>query len=240
MLESRNELAGTARRRVGPLIAWLVFVGILVLVGYAARLSGTETPDNLAYKWSSSLAALIQYWLFLVVILAIALIAKLELRGCVRAMPTRLVAARPRARLALPRGHLSRVVRVRAVLSLFGDWSPTDEQGLVPDGWDSSRAAPFIAFFLVVTLVAPGGRGAHLPRARDLPSPAVGRPARDPGDRRALRSRARSRLRPPDPRLLRDRRRLAAGAHEQHLPGDRAPRDVQRHRAHRLRERVAD
>ena len=40
------------------------------------------------------------------------------------------------------------------VLSLFGDWSATDEQGLVPQGWDSSRAAPFIAFFLVVTLLA--------------------------------------------------------------------------------------
>jgi membrane protease YdiL (CAAX protease family) len=41
------------------------------------------------------------------------------------------------------------------VLSLFGDWSATDEQGLVPQGWDSSRAAPFVAFFLVVTLLAP-------------------------------------------------------------------------------------
>ena len=39
--------------------------------------------------------------------------------------------------------------------SSLGDWNPTDEQGLVPNGWDSSRAAPFIAFFLVVTLVAP-------------------------------------------------------------------------------------
>ncbi|HEX4747014.1 MAG TPA: CPBP family intramembrane glutamic endopeptidase, partial [Gaiellaceae bacterium] len=29
------------------------------------------------------------------------------------------------------------------------------EQGLVPDEWDSSRAAPFVAFFLAVTLLAP-------------------------------------------------------------------------------------
>ena len=40
-------------------------------------------------------------------------------------------------------------------LSLFGNWSPSDEQGLVPEGWDSSRAGAFVAFFLVVTLVAP-------------------------------------------------------------------------------------
>jgi CAAX protease family protein len=41
------------------------------------------------------------------------------------------------------------------VLSLFGDWSLTDEQGLVPSGWDSNRAPAFVAFFLVVTFVAP-------------------------------------------------------------------------------------
>lgn len=127
---------GTAGRRVGPLIAWLVFVGILVLLGYAARLSGTETPDNLAYKWSSSLAALIQYWLFLVVILAIALVSKLELRA---AFALRRPASWPRA---LGLALLCLVVIYLAsfayeqLLSLFGDWSPTDEQGLVPDGWE--------------------------------------------------------------------------------------------------------
>src|SRR3970282_331188 len=29
------------------------------------------------------------------------------------------------------------------------------EQGLVPEGWDPSRAAPFVANFAVVTIVAP-------------------------------------------------------------------------------------
>ena len=41
------------------------------------------------------------------------------------------------------------------VLSLLGDYDPTEEQGLVPDGWDSSRVAPFVAFFLAVTVLAP-------------------------------------------------------------------------------------
>jgi membrane protease YdiL (CAAX protease family) len=144
-----------SERRVGPLVAWLVFVGILVLAGYAARLSDTETPDDLAYRWSSSVAALVQYWLFLVVILAIALVSKLELR---EAFALRRPASWPRAIglavLCLVVIYLASFAYER-VLSLFGDWSPTDEQGLVPDGWDSSRAAPFVAFFLVVTLVAP-------------------------------------------------------------------------------------
>jgi membrane protease YdiL (CAAX protease family) len=41
------------------------------------------------------------------------------------------------------------------VLALFGDWNPSSEQGLVPDGWDSSRAGAFVAFFLAVTILAP-------------------------------------------------------------------------------------
>ena len=40
-----------------------------------------------------------------------------------------------------------------AILNIF--LKAGEEQGLVPDGWDSSRAAPFVANFVVVALVAP-------------------------------------------------------------------------------------
>jgi membrane protease YdiL (CAAX protease family) len=137
----------------GKLTAWVVFVSALALLGYAARLGGADTPDDLAYRWSSSVAALVQYGLMLGILLLIA-----------RGIPRRDVFAlrRPRswgralglAALALLTIYVASFVYEQA-LSLFGDWSPTDEQGLVPNGWDSSRAAPFVAFFLVVTLVAP-------------------------------------------------------------------------------------
>ena len=45
------------------------------------------------------------------------------------------------------------IVAAAAALSQFLDAG--DEQGLVPDGWDSSRAAPFLANAAVVTIVAP-------------------------------------------------------------------------------------
>ena len=145
----------TSPRRVGPLIAWLVFVGMLALIAYAGRLSGAETPDDVAYQWSSSILGFIQYWFFLVVIVAIALISRMELR---EAFALRAPRSWPRALglavLALVVIYVGAFV-YEQVLSLFGDWSATDEQGLVPQGWDSSRAAPFIAFFLVVTLLAP-------------------------------------------------------------------------------------
>jgi membrane protease YdiL (CAAX protease family) len=145
----------TSQRRVGPLIAWLVFVGMLVLIAYGGRLGGAETPDDVAYQWSSSILGFIQYWFFLAVIVAIALISKMELREAFALRPPR---SWPRALglavLALGVIYVGAFI-YEQVLSLFGDWSATDEQGLVPQGWDSSRAAPFIAFFLVVTLLAP-------------------------------------------------------------------------------------
>jgi membrane protease YdiL (CAAX protease family) len=145
----------TSQRRVGPLIAWLVFVGMLVVIAYAGRVSGAETPDDVAYQWSSSILGFIQYWFFLAVIVAIALISKMELQDAFALRPPR---SWPRALglavLALVVIYAGAFVYDQ-VLSLFGDWSATDEQGLVPQGWDSSRAAPFIAFFLVVTLLAP-------------------------------------------------------------------------------------
>ena len=140
-------------RHPGRLVAWLVFVLALTLLSYGARLADTETPDDLAYRYSSSVAALIQYGLMLGILLLIA-----------RGLPWRDVFAlrRPaRWRRALGLAVLALVAIYAAALayeqalSLFGDFDATEEQGLVPDGWDSSRAGAFVAFFLVVTFIAP-------------------------------------------------------------------------------------
>ena len=142
-----------ATRHPGRLVAWLVFVLALTLLSYGARLSGEDLPDDLAYRYSSSVAAAIQYGLMFGILLLIA-----------RGLPRREVFALRRpaswrralglAVLGLLAIYLAAFAYER-VLALFGDWSPTDEQGLVPDGWDSTRAGAFIAFFLVVTFMAP-------------------------------------------------------------------------------------
>ena len=56
----------------GRLLAWLVFVSLLTLLAYGARLTDTETPDDLAYRYSSSVAAVIQYGIMLGILLLIA------------------------------------------------------------------------------------------------------------------------------------------------------------------------
>lgn len=143
----------TTERHTGRLLAWFVFVGALTLLAYGARLSDTDTPDDLAYRYSSSVAALIQYGIMLGILLLIARgLPKRELFAFRR--PASWKRALGLAALCLGAIYLSAVVYER-VLSAFGDWDPSEEQGLVPDGWDSSRAGAFVAFFVVVTFIAP-------------------------------------------------------------------------------------
>jgi membrane protease YdiL (CAAX protease family) len=133
-------------RRPGRLLAWGILVGLLALASYAARLSDAETPSDVLYLWSTFAGALIQYGIMLVLILAIA-------RGFGSPL------------LALDRpASIGRAVKLGAVAlgvilvtaGLLGQvLDAGSEQGLVPDAWDSSRAAPFLANALVVVLVAP-------------------------------------------------------------------------------------
>ena len=137
----------TPGRMRGRLAGGLAFVLALTALAYAARLADTETPDDLAYRWSSSVAALVQYGLMLGILLLIA-----------RGLPKREMfalrrpASWPRA-LGLAFLSLLAIWAASAALAPFLDAS--DEQGLVPDDWDSSRAGAFVAFFVVVAVLAP-------------------------------------------------------------------------------------
>ncbi len=143
-----------AERHPGRLIAWLVFVLSLTTLNYVGRIAGGgETDDDIAYQWVSSIGIVIQYAIMLGILLLIA-----------RGLPKREVFAfrRPaswKRAAGLAALVLLSIYAVAAaytgLLSLLGDYDPSEEQGLVPDEWDPSRAAPFIAFFLGVTVIAP-------------------------------------------------------------------------------------
>ena len=145
----------TPRAAAGKVVAWLVFVGALALLSYGARLGGgDDTPDDAAYHYSSSVAALVQYGLMLGILLLIA-------RGCPCA---RLFALRrPRswkralglAALALLSIYVASFV-YEQVLSLLRQLEPVRRTGARPrTGGSRAAGGAFIAFFLVVTLVAP-------------------------------------------------------------------------------------
>lgn len=133
-------------RRGGRLAAWAVLVGLLALTSYGARLSDAATPEDVLYRWSTSAGALIQYGIMLVLILAIA-------RGFGSPL---LALERPAsAWRAAKLGAIAFGVILVTAGALGQVLDAGDEQGLVPDAWDSSRAVPFLANALVVVLVAP-------------------------------------------------------------------------------------
>ena len=133
-------------RRRGRVLAWGILVGLLALASYAARLSDAETPSDVLYLWSTFAGALIQYGIMLVLILAIA-------RGF-RSPLLALDRPAPIAR-AVKLGAVALGVIIGTAGLLGQVLDAGSEQGLVPDAWDSSRAAPFLANALVVVLVAP-------------------------------------------------------------------------------------
>jgi membrane protease YdiL (CAAX protease family) len=136
-----------ARPAAWRLIAWLTFVLVLAALSYASRLSAEDPPEDLAYRYSSSVAALVQYALMLGILLLIA-----------RGLPLRDVFALrkpsswPRA-LGYAAIALVAIWVASAALAPFLD--ANDEQGFVPDDWDSSRFGAFAAFFVSVAVVAP-------------------------------------------------------------------------------------
>lgn len=145
--------AEPTERHPGRLVAWLVFVLVIATLNFAARLSGTETPDDLAYRYSSSIAAVVQFAIMLGIALVIA-------RGLPRRAAFGLV--RPSSwKRALGLGVLSLLaiyafsIAIVQVLSLVTDENPTCEQGLAPTEWDGSRAGAFAAFFVSVVVLGP-------------------------------------------------------------------------------------
>jgi membrane protease YdiL (CAAX protease family) len=128
------------------LIGWAILVGALAALSYAANLAGGEPPSDVLYQWSTAVAALVQYGIILAIVLALA-------RGIA---PATLGLRRPDSWARAAGWILAALASIwvlGAILNIF--LKAGEEQGLVPDEWDSSRAAPFLANFVVVALVAP-------------------------------------------------------------------------------------
>jgi hypothetical protein len=127
-------------------VGWAILVTVLAALSYGANLADSgDTPDDLLYRWSSAAAGLVQYAIILAIVLAIA-------RGIA---PATLGLVRPRWRQAVARIGVALVAIwvIGAVLNVFLEAGK--EQGLVPKDWEASKAAPFVANFIVVAGVAP-------------------------------------------------------------------------------------
>jgi membrane protease YdiL (CAAX protease family) len=131
----------------GRIAGWSLFVVFFSILQYASRFTGGEPPKDFAYQWVSSIGGLVEY----AIVLGLALLIT---RGLDRRSVLGL--RRPRSwwrALGISMLVVIALLVASALVAPFGN--PGREQGLVPSGWDSHRAAQFIAFAIVVTLVGP-------------------------------------------------------------------------------------
>src|SRR4029453_3139960 len=119
----------------------------IALVSYGARVSGERPPKDVAFRWESSIGAGLQYAILLGIVLALTW--GLDRRG--------FLALHPPKSWWRAAGVSAIVIFfvfvVPAIVAQFG--TADDEQGLIPESFDSSRAAQFAAYAAVVVLVAP-------------------------------------------------------------------------------------
>ena len=131
----------------GKLYAYLAFVGVFAALNYDSRLVPNKPDRNVLYTWSAAIGGLVQLAIVLGIVLAIARDRpKDEYLGLRRPSSWGLAAG-------LIVLVLIGVFVLSAVLSPL--LHPGEEQGLVPKTWHPDRAAPFVANFLVVAVLAP-------------------------------------------------------------------------------------
>ena len=128
---------------------WLLTVGVVAALGYATRLTtqGAKASQDrdVLYHWSTAAGGVVQFGIFLAIVLAIS--------------------GRSRERLALRRPAswaralgLAGVVFVVCFIGLGlldRVFHGGQEQALTPDRWQPKHAAAFAANFVVIAVIAP-------------------------------------------------------------------------------------
>ena len=129
------------------LALWTSMIGLFAVLSYVGRYAVEEQVEDPLYRWSSAVGGAIQFGFVLAVVFALT---------AGRPMREWLALRRPRSwrvAVGLLLVLLFALILASAGVAQFAN--PGEEQGLAPDEWDSSRAAPFAANFVVVGLLAP-------------------------------------------------------------------------------------
>lgn len=107
---------------------------------------GTVAPGDLLYRWSTVVGGAVQYGLILVLVLLLA-------RGL---SPATLGLRAPPSWRSAAGWIAAAIVAIWVIGAALNPFLEAgEEQGLVPDDWDSDRAWAFAANFVVVAVAAP-------------------------------------------------------------------------------------
>jgi membrane protease YdiL (CAAX protease family) len=132
---------------------WILFVGLIALLNYSARFSGSSSVSNKSthdavYSYSTFVGGTIVYavWLGIVLLICIDRFDLLALR-------------RPRSwlrALGLAAAAVFAVFAVEGLVSLLPlPQTPGKEQGLTPTHWEPAHAGAFAANLVLFALIAP-------------------------------------------------------------------------------------
>jgi membrane protease YdiL (CAAX protease family) len=165
-IENAREQPRTTRKLAG----WLALIAALAAGNYAARFEGGNPPKDVLYHWDNVVGGAVQFLVILGIALYIA-----------RGAPELRALRRPHSWAGALGIALAVLVGVYALSAILGPiLHPGREQGLTPDHWDSSRAAPFFANAVLICVLAPfveeitfRGVGFGLLRARFGVEPAI-------------------------------------------------------------------
>jgi membrane protease YdiL (CAAX protease family) len=134
-------------RRPWRLVAWLAFVALVAIAGYASTFFGGETPDDLLYRYSTAVAIVAQSAIFIGILLLIVLgLPKRPMFGF-RSPPSWGRA------IGWAAAGLGAIWALNLALSPVLDAG--EEQGLLPEEWDPDRLGAFIAVGLTIAFVGP-------------------------------------------------------------------------------------
>jgi membrane protease YdiL (CAAX protease family) len=130
-------------RYPNKLIAWAILVSALALLGYASRAAGGTPERDVAYKYSTAAAGLLQYAIILGIVLLIA-----------RPEWVLFALRRPSGRWVVAViVAFAAIYAASFLVNLYSD--PGREQGLTPDRWEPKHAGAFAVNFVIFAGVAP-------------------------------------------------------------------------------------
>jgi len=129
------------------LAGWTALIVFMSAIAYASQLNSGSPPNDVAYRWSTSILGLVQYAVILGILLLITL--GLDRRSF---LAFRRPSSWKRA-AGIAAVVLFTVLVVGGIVDQFAN--PEREQGLIPQHWDSSKIAPFVGFTIIVVVVAP-------------------------------------------------------------------------------------
>jgi membrane protease YdiL (CAAX protease family) len=131
----------------GRLIGWSILVAILIAAAYGSRAAGGKPDKDILYQYGTAASGVLEYAIMLAVVLGLASGPGLR---------DRLALHRPSSWARALGLALSAIAAIYIASFVIGQFlNAGRDQGLTPDHWEPSKAAPYALNFVVIAGLAP-------------------------------------------------------------------------------------